>query len=115
MKMVVTNPEHLEMSQGAKINYTLRVNGLPMRWQSEITSYDPPRTFTDVQLRGPYKKWIHTHTFTAKGEGTLVHDHVQYELPLGPLGTLLGGWLVKRQLDAIFEYREQQLASIFST
>lgn len=113
MKMVVTNPERVEMAEGVLIGYSLRVNGLPMRWSSRIDWYDPPRGFTDRQLSGPYRKWVHTHTFEAQGEGTLVHDHVDYELPLGALGAMVGGRLVSRQLAQIFAYREQQLESIF--
>lgn len=114
LDMVVKNPERVEMRKGAEIVYTIKLMGLPVGWRTLITEYDPPRSFQDVQLKGPYKKWHHTHTFEARGDQTLVKDRVDYELPMGLAGRLAAGWLVRRQLEGIFKYREQALAQAFA-
>jgi hypothetical protein len=83
------------------------VHGLPLRWRTRIEAWEPPVRFVDVQLRGPYSRWEHTHTFQADGaNAVLIGDRVRYVLPLGPLGEIAHAALVKRDLKRIFDYRE---------
>jgi ligand-binding SRPBCC domain-containing protein len=42
--------------------------------------WHPPEAFVDVQLRGPYKRWIHTHRFRQEDGVTIIEDEVQYVL-----------------------------------
>lgn len=96
------------MKVGALIDYTIRLYRLPMRWRTEITKWNPPLSFEDSQLRGPYAKWVHTHSFAASKGGTTIEDIVIYALPFGTLGRIAHP-LVKRQLKRIFDYREEVL------
>lgn len=84
-----------------------------LRWVTRIQRLDPPGEFQDVQERGPYKTWIHTHRFAEDPGGVTIHDRVEYELPLGPLGRLAHRLAVKRQLQEIFDYRREAVAEIF--
>lgn len=103
--------ERLEMRKGLEINYTIRWLGLPIRWRTLITAYDPPAKFIDLQARGPYRLWHHQHFFAETPDGgTLVRDRVTYVLPLGVLGRLAHALAVKRQLLGIFRYRQAALA-----
>jgi len=95
------------------MDYRLRLHGVPLRWQSRIDSCQPGRTFADSQTRGPYSLWQHKHEFIPVGEGTLVRDRVRYRLPFGALGDLIAGSRVRRDLDAIFDYRFSRLREIF--
>ena len=97
---------------GAQLGYRLRLYGLPIRWRTEIARWQPPRTFTDVQLSGPYRLWEHTHRFTAVDGGTEVYDHVRYRIPFGPAGTVAQRLLVRRWLDEIFDYRARRLSDL---
>ena len=107
MSFNVITPEPIEMRPGALIDYRLKVHGLPLRWRTRIELWEPPVRFVDVQLRGPYALWEHTHTFEPDGDAAVViGDHVRYALPLGPLGELAHAALVKRDIKRIFDYRE---------
>ena len=96
------------MHVGAMIDYVVSVNGIPMRWTTCIAEYAPPHRFVDVQLKGPYSFWHHTHTFEAQGEGTLIRDEVRYALPFGPFGEIAHAVMVKRQLNTIFNFRRSE-------
>ena len=66
-----------ELHEGSRIEYQLRVRGVPMRWVSEIAEWKPPYRFVDTQLRGPYALWRHQHTFTTERGGTRIGDEVE--------------------------------------
>lgn len=104
-------PLPIEMKAGTRIDYRLRVHGLPVRWQSEITVWEPPRRFVDEQRRGPYRLWIHEHRFEPNGEGTLCKDFVRYAAPGGrPVEWLF----VRRDVERIFAFRREKLLEIFA-
>jgi ligand-binding SRPBCC domain-containing protein len=98
------------MCPGAHIDYRLRLYGIPLRWQSEITRWAPPDVFVDEQRRGPYRRWVHTHTFADERGGTRVGDAVEFEVPLGGLV----GRLVMRDVRRIFTYRQRALQRMFT-
>ena len=103
----ITSPQPIELRKGALIDYQLSLHGLPMRWRTEITAWDPPYQFVDTQLKGPYSQWIHTHTFTEiDAKNTRIEDEVRYRLPLEPLGDLFH-FIVEGELKKIFDYREK--------
>jgi ligand-binding SRPBCC domain-containing protein len=110
----VLTPGRIEMSSGVIIDYRLKLHGLPLRWRSKITVWDPPHRFVDVQLRGPYAEWVHTHTFAEEHGGTLVNDHVQYRLWGPPLLTrVINTLLVAPDTKRIFEFRHHTLEDLF--
>jgi len=100
----------IDMRAGALIDYRLRLRGLPIRWQSEITAWDPPRRFADLQRRGPYRQWDHTHTFEEEDGGTMVHDRVRYRL-IGPdlFTRVINRVLVAPDTRRIFAFRHAAL------
>jgi len=106
---ILTSGE-IPMRLGALIDYRIRVHGVPRRWQSEITLWEPGRRFVDEQRRGPYRLWIHEHRFSAKDGGTLVEDRVEYAVPGGALVDRL---FVANDVGKIFEYRKRKLEEIF--
>jgi ligand-binding SRPBCC domain-containing protein len=108
----VITPPPIEMHQGTVIDYRLKLRGIPVRWQSQITVWEPPYRFVDEQLRGPYRKWVHRHTFIESNGGTLARDHVDYAVPGRVLVRKL---LVERDLRKIFQYRQQKLREVLIT
>lgn len=102
----ILTPLPLEMQRGTLIDYTVNWLGIPVRWTTMIAAYDPPHRFIDQQLVGPYSFWYHKHTFIEKSGKTEMHDEVRYVLPFGIIGEAVHQWIVRRQLDRIFDYRE---------
>jgi ligand-binding SRPBCC domain-containing protein len=111
LRFEVLTPDPIEMAVGTLIDYKLRVRGVPLRWQSEITVWDPPHRFVDEQRRGPYRCWIHEHGFEVDGDGTIARDLVQYD-HIG--GKLVNRLLVGPDVRKIFAYREKVLREIFA-
>ena len=111
LRFSMRSPQPVEMRPGALIDYTIRVHGIPMKWRSEITSWDPPHRFVDEQRVGPYRYWIHEHRFEATDGATLVSDHVRYAVPGGALVHRL---FVARDLQKIFSHRRSVLAEVFN-
>lgn len=110
----VLTPGPLTMQAGSLIDYRLKLRGIPLRWRTEITMWEPPVRFVDVQLRGPYAEWVHTHTFEEENGGTLVRDSVRYRL-WGPefLTRIINRMLVVPDTKRIFEFRHKALEEIF--
>jgi len=109
-------PVPVAMEKGRIIDYTIRVMGLPVRWRTLITTYQPPRCFVDEQMIGPYSFWHHTHRFEPRDGGTLLYDDVRYALPLaliGPARDLVHTFYVRSSLERIFDYREQVFTRLF--
>ncbi len=102
-----------EMGRGTVIEYRLRLRGVPLRWRSEITVWEPPERFVDVQRRGPYRFWEHEHLFLPRNGGTLAQDRVRYAVPGGPLlEWLVDRLLVRPDLERIFAYRRERLQQL---
>lgn len=108
----ILTPLPIAMQVGALINYRLKLRLIPVRWRTEISVWEPPFRFVDRQLRGPYRCWIHEHTFTEIEGGTLMRDRVHYAVPGGPLVHALA---VRRDLEKIFNFRREVLSTRFPT
>lgn len=101
----------IEMKAGTLIDYRLKVRGLPLRWRTRINLWEPPHRFVDEQLKGPYRQWIHEHTFEESDGGTLATDHVRYAVPFD---ALLHGLFVGPDIRRIFQYRTDALQRLFT-
>ena len=103
------------MERGTRIDYSIRLHGIPLTWKTQIVEWEPPHQFVDFQLKGPYKYWRHTHRFLNKNDGTLMQDIVDYVVPGKFFEPLLHALFVKKDLERIFDYREKKFSEIFST
>ncbi len=112
LRFAVLTPGTIEMRPGATIDYRLRLRGVPIRWRSEITAWEPPFRFVDEQRRGPYRLWVHEHRFEEREERTLASDHVRYAVWGGPMVDRL---LVRPDLERVFRYRRTVLREIFES
>jgi hypothetical protein len=106
----IVTPLPVAMREGARIEYRLRLHGVPVRWLTRIEEWAPGRSFVDTQLSGPYALWVHRHTFEPARGGTLVRDRVDYALPLEPWSRPAHAWFVRPALGRIFTYRHGAIA-----
>ena len=111
VRFEVLTPSPIEMRVGTLIDYRLRIRGLPVRWQSEISAWQPPYRFVDEQRRGPYRLWHHEHTFEVVAGGTAIRDVVDYRGPGWLVEPLLNRLFIRPDVDRIFAYRHQQLVA----
>jgi ligand-binding SRPBCC domain-containing protein len=111
LRFRVLTPTPVEIEQGTLFDYRLRLRGIPFRWRSRISVWQPPHRFADEQLSGPYHTWFHEHVFEPADGGTRMTDRVTYRLPGHPLaGPFLP--LVRRQLERIFSYRAETIVRL---
>jgi ligand-binding SRPBCC domain-containing protein len=103
-----------ELGRGARLRYRLTLFGVPIHWRTEIVAWTPPRGFVDVQRRGPFLLWEHTHRLRPVAGGTEIYDHVRYRLFLGPLGALVRRLLVRGWIEGIFDYRAARVPALLT-
>jgi len=108
----IVSPTPIAMEKGTRIEYRIRLRGIPLRWHSRIAAWEPPFRFVDEQLKGPYRLWIHEHGFESQSGGTLLRDRIRYAVHGGPLEPLVHRLLVLPDLRRIFAYRAARLREL---
>lgn len=103
---IVQPPTSLEV--GTRVVLEIKVGPLWRRIVAEHVAYEPGRMFADRMVEGPFPRWLHQHIVTPRGpQRCVLTDDIEYELPLGLLGRVLGGWIARRNLERMFEYRHR--------
>ena len=103
----------IAMKPGAIIDYKLRLYGIPFQWRTLIETFDPPVSFSDVQVTGPYRRWHHLHEFVEVPSGTEMRDRVDYQLPFPLFAPIVHPLFVRRSVQQIFDYRNKIISEIF--
>ena len=106
LRFRIVTPRPIAMSAGILIDYRLRLHGIPIGWRTEISEWSPPHRFVDRQLRGPYRLWVHEHTFEEHDGGTRIRDAVTHAVPGG---ALVHRFFVRPDLLAIFRFRQEAI------
>lgn len=114
LRFRILSPGPIEMGEGTRIRYRLSLWGIPFKWETVIRCWEPPYRFVDEQVSGPYRRWVHRHELVETPQGTMIYDHVDYELPLSPVGDVFHP-VLRRQLARIFRFRHQVLHSLFES
>lgn len=109
LRFRITTPGPIIMKEGALIRYRLRLRMVPISWTTRITAWQPPYRFVDEQLSGPFRMWVHEHTFEERNGRTLARDRVDYIVPGGAIVHRL---FVRPDLEKIFTFRENILRQL---
>jgi ligand-binding SRPBCC domain-containing protein len=110
LRFRILTPLPIVMREGTLIDYTIRLRGVPVRWRTRISAWEPPCRFVDEQLKGPYTLWVHEHTFERTPSGTRCIDRVRYAHRGGPL---VERFFVRPEVEWIFAYRKRVLSRRF--
>lgn len=110
----VLTPKPIDLHAGTLLDYRLKWHGLPLKWRTEISVWEPPYRFVDRQIRGPYRQWIHEHRFEERDGGTWVHDRVDYAVPGWLLEPTIHKILVGPDVRRIFAYRQAKMREILA-
>lgn len=114
LRFRILTPSPIEMRVGTLIDYRIRWKSVPLRWRTRIAAWNPPYGFVDVQERGPYALWHHTHAFEPIPDGVWMTDRVRYALPFGALGRCIHAIAIRRDVHAIFDYRREVIERTFA-
>ena len=109
----IHGPSPAALGEGSRIEYRIRWGLFTLRWVTRITRWRPTSEFQDMQEKGPYRTWLHTHRFSRRGSSVIMEDHVDYELPFGVLGRIAHRIRVRAEIEEIFEYRRKAIEQIF--
>jgi ligand-binding SRPBCC domain-containing protein len=112
LRFRLLTPDPISMGVGTFLQYALRMHGVPVRWDTLIQEWEPPTRFVDVQVRGPYRLWHHTHELLAVDGGTLMRDTVRYAVGFGVFGEVARRTVVRRDLEAIFAFRSERIGAL---
>lgn len=106
---MLNKQSNAQVYENSEFDYTIKVLGVKILWRSRIIDYQPPERFTDIQIKGPYKSWVHVHTLKEVPEGTFMRDEVTYQLYVPALP--LHYFLIRKKLMDIFSYRAVMIAN----
>lgn len=94
---------------GGEVVMRMHAGPVSYLWQARHIESIPGVMFRDIQERGPFHRWVHTHQFRDTPEGALLEDQIDYALPAQPLLPGFSTTLVNRTLERIFHYRHATL------
>jgi uncharacterized protein (TIGR01777 family) len=98
-----------EIKEGSRAEMRVRMlPGFWTNWTAEHINVHRGEGFTDVQVQGPFRNWVHVHQFLADpedNEGSLLRDHVICEPFGGAVGRMLAAPFLRRRLNRLFAWR----------
>ncbi|MDA0815891.1 MAG: SRPBCC family protein [Chloroflexi bacterium] len=116
MAFTIAHDLPARMHPGLIVKYRVRpVLNVPMTWVTEITHVIEGELFVDEQRFGPYRFWHHQHHFRAIPGGVEMRDIVHYDVGFGPIGEVVNMLVVRRRIQAIFDFRQRVLEQRFGT
>ncbi|MBL8183987.1 MAG: SRPBCC family protein [Blastocatellia bacterium] len=93
---------------GSRAIIEQKIFGLvPSQWVAEHTAYDPPRSFEDVQISGPFASWRHKHIILPDDEGALLRDEIDFEPPFSFIGDLAVPLFILPRIEKMFDFRHR--------
>ena len=94
----------IAMGQGTLIDYRLKLYGVPIKWRTEIETFEPESRFTDQQLQRPMPSGTISTTLKMQKKGTLMRHR---SLPCALLGFSVPSHTraLRPTLPRIFQFR----------
>jgi ligand-binding SRPBCC domain-containing protein len=120
-----STPRYPGIAAGSGTRLTLSLRPFPLSpvripWEALIEDFSWNQGFCDIQLRGPFKYWRHCHSVEPGhpardgAPGTLLRDHVTYELPIAFMSSAANSALIRPQLARTFRYRQRRTLELLA-
>ena len=94
---------------GDTLEMAIRQGPFTVTWRAHHEGYVQDRQFVDVQASGPFASWRHVHRFVPVGPTrSVLHDEVDFHLPLHPVSQWIAGRAVAGRLDRMFAFRHRR-------
>ncbi len=94
------------ITNGSILKFRIYQGPLPVTWEAHHDNHIENKQFQDIQKRGPFRSWRHTHRFDPSPEGGVtLTDHIEYTLPVHPLSAPLAPILFEPMLERMFNFR----------
>ncbi len=101
---LITPPTSLAV--GTRVVLRTKIGPFWQTIEAEHVAYQPGTMFADRMVKGPFASWLHRHVVAPRGpRACTLTDEIDYQLPLGALGRVVGGGFARRQLARLFEHR----------
>jgi uncharacterized protein (TIGR01777 family) len=98
------------VEEGSRVTLEIPMGPFHLNWVSRHGDLVPGVRFSDEQIEGPFRTWVHTHSMTAEDAGhSTLEDRITYDPPLGALGRLLASSMVNARLARMFRFRHDTL------
>ncbi len=114
LKFKINRQSTLRTKDGSRLSFSFNFLEIPFRWKSKIIEWKPPYHFVNIQLKGPFDYWQHTHSFEESNGGALIRQNIEFRFPFGPIGELLGNILIKDKLKNIIILHLKNAQEFFS-
>lgn len=112
LQFEILTPRPIQMQIGSRIDYQLRLHKIPIKWKTEITLWEPPNSFVDSQIKGPYAVWNHEHRFVSQNGGTQMTDLIEFRSRGFIFEPIIHHLFVKKDVQRIFDYRKEKFKDI---
>jgi ligand-binding SRPBCC domain-containing protein len=100
------------IGDGESVTWRGRHFGLMLQHTSKITRYEPPVFFQDVMTDGMFKSFEHNHWFRELDGITIMKDELKFAAPLGFLGLIAEGVVLRRYLAKFLVERNRMIQQV---
>jgi len=100
------------LDEGDEVIWKGRHFGLWLTHHSRITLMQPPDFFIDEMVSGNFTKFRHMHTFVESDGKTIMHDIIEYDVPLGIIGQIFDKLTLAAHLRILIQKRNTALKSM---
>ena len=106
--MVVRFNKIEPLAEGSIADFIIWLGPIPVHWKAKHSDVDPNNGFIDTQVEGPFKYWVHRHSFVVINEGvTEVKDEIQAKFSRHPYRGMVGR-LMWVNLPTLFAFRARK-------
>lgn len=102
----------IPLIKGSEISLKVKMFVLYNEWIVKISECNPPYLIKDLQVKGLFKHWHHSHKFEETKQGIKMTDEIEFLPPFGFMGYLALPFIYF-SLYLMFNYRHKKTKELF--